>query len=182
MGMLDDILKSIQGAPGGGTPIPGGAGSQAMSPMAKLLLGLLAIYAVKHVRRDGQPGAQPAPGGSTAGGGLGDLLKGPLGGILAGAGAGQVLGGGLDGLLKQLKDGGQSRVADSWVSRDPNEGISEGDLAKALGSDTLDTLAGQTGMRREDVLSGLQQHLPQFVDRLTPQGRLPTEKEWDRML
>jgi uncharacterized protein YidB (DUF937 family) len=113
---------------------------------------------------------------------LDDLLKGPLGGLLGGAGASAVLGGGLDNLLKQLRESGQSRVADSWVSRNPSEQISEADLAKALGSDTLDALAEQSGLRRDDVLSGLRHYLPQFVDQLTPQGRLPTAREWEQML
>jgi uncharacterized protein YidB (DUF937 family) len=197
MGMLDDILKSIQGAPGGvpvpgGLPAPSGQDRQGMSSIAKLLLALLAIYAVKNVRRApaGQPGGQPVPapsgqaapsGGNLPGGGWGDLLKGPLGGLLAGAGAGSLLGG-LDNLLKQIRDSGQSRAADSWVSRDANQPISEGDLAKALGSDTLDALANQSGLPRDQVLSGLRQHLPRFVDQLTPEGRLPTENEWQRMV
>jgi uncharacterized protein YidB (DUF937 family) len=229
MGMLDDILNSIQNAgtpakPGGSIPVPSGQGQQGqpgqqgMSPIAKVLLALLAMYAVKNVRREpsGQPTGQPAPaptggsgnpGGSglpggldellkgplgqilgrgapgapAGGGGLGDLL-GPLGGLLGGSGAGSMLGGGLDNLLKQLKDSGQNRVADSWVNHGPNQPIPEGDLAKALGSDTLDALANHSGLPREQVLSGLSQNLPRFIDQLTPEGRLPTDREWERMI
>ena len=32
-------------------------------------------------------------------------------------------------------------------------------------------------MSRDDLLSGLSQYLPQVVDHLTPDGRLPTENE-----
>src|SRR5262249_53473282 len=64
----------------------------------------------------------------------------------------------------------------------PNKTISQGDLADALGSDTLNQLSRQTGMDRGDVLSELSQHLPRFVDQLTPQGRLPTEEEAARMV
>ena len=63
----------------------------------------------------------------------------------------------------------------------PNKAISQGDLASALGTDTLDKLSEQTGMDRPDLLSGLSQHLPRFVDQLTPDGRLPTEEEAARM-
>ncbi len=35
----------------------------------------------------------------------------------------------------------------------------------------------QTGMSREELLSGLSQQLPEAVDHLTPEGRLPTENE-----
>ena len=64
----------------------------------------------------------------------------------------------------------------------PNKQISEGELASALGTDTLDTLSKQTGMGREDLLSGLSQHLPRFVDQLTPDGRLPNDDEAQRMV
>jgi uncharacterized protein YidB (DUF937 family) len=37
-------------------------------------------------------------------------------------------------------------------------------------------------MNRGDLLSGLSQHLPRFVDQLTPDGRLPTEDEAARMV
>src|SRR5262245_20606638 len=165
--------------------------SQGMSPTAKALLALLAIYAMKNLRRAGAPPTQPAgpaggnvsaglPGGQ-GGGTLGDLLRGTLGGVLGGAAAGTVLNGGLDGLLKQLQQSGQGDVARSWVGTGPNKAISQGDLASALGTHTLDELSEQTGMDRADLLSGLSQHLPRFVDQLTPDGRLPTEDEAARM-
>jgi len=105
-----------------------------------------------------------------------------LGGVLGGAAAGTVLNGGLGGLLKQLQESGQGDAARSWVGSGQNKTISQGDLANALGSDTLDELSEQTGMDRGDLLSGLSQHLPRFVDQLTPDGRLPTEEEAHRMV
>ena len=71
MGLLD-ILSSIQ--TGGGLPgMPGArpgeapaSQSQSMSPIAKALLALLAVYAVKHMRREGSPSTQPGqPSGGT---------------------------------------------------------------------------------------------------------------------
>jgi uncharacterized protein YidB (DUF937 family) len=162
--------------------------------MAKALLALLAVYAMKNLRRADTPHAQPAPtprgnigagapgGGDATGGGLGDLLRGPLGGILGGAAAGTVLNGGLGGLIKQLQEQGQGDVAHSWVGPGNNKTISEGDLASALGGDTLDSVAQQSGMDRDDLLSGLSRYLPHFVDQLTPEGRLPTEDEAKRMV
>jgi uncharacterized protein YidB (DUF937 family) len=32
-------------------------------------------------------------------------------------------------------------------------------------------------MSRDELLTGLSQHLPEFVDKMTPKGRLPTEEE-----
>jgi uncharacterized protein YidB (DUF937 family) len=197
MGLLD-ILNTLGGTSGDprARPAPnqgtGQATSQGMSPMAKALLALLAIYAMKNMRRADSAPSQPArrpgdvnaglPGGGSSGGGLGDLLRGTLGGVLGGAAAGTVLNGGLGGLLKQFQQSGQGDVAHSWIGTGPNKQISEGELASALGTDTLDTLSKQTGMGREDLLSGLSQHLPRFVDQLTPDGRLPNDDEAQRMV
>ncbi|HEY7248617.1 MAG TPA: YidB family protein [Xanthobacteraceae bacterium] len=116
-------------------------------------------------------------GGTGTGGGLGDLLRGPLGGILGGAAAGTVLNGGLNDLLRQLQQSGQGDVVNSWVGTGPNKAIGHRDIADALGSDTLDQLADYSGMQRDDVLSGLSQELPRFVDALTPSGRPLSDEE-----
>jgi hypothetical protein len=34
-----------------------------------------------------------------------------------------------------------------------------------------------SGLSRQDLLDGLRQHLPEVIDQLTPNGRLPTEQE-----
>ena len=123
------------------------------------------------------------PGGRAAapsGGGLDDLLKGGLGGLLGGAAAGGALSGGLGDLLKQFQRNGFGDVADSWVGTGPNKDISTSDLARSIGLDDIDALAGQTGLSRDDLLSGLREQLPYLVDQLTPNGRLPTADEASR--
>jgi uncharacterized protein YidB (DUF937 family) len=198
MGLLD-ILNSIGSAasdprarPAPAGPATSQAGSQGMSPMAKAMLALLAMYAMKHVQRADAPTPRPAPqpaprsgsagAGPADGGNFGDLLRGTLGGVLGGAAAGTVLNGGLGGLLKQFQENGQGDVAHSWIGTGPNKTISDGDLASALGGDTLNTLSQQTGMGRDDLLEGLRQYLPRFVDQLTPDGRVPNEDEAQRLL
>jgi uncharacterized protein YidB (DUF937 family) len=150
--------------------------------MTMAILGLLAWKAVKHLTA-GQPGATPAPapgGGANpapGGGGLGGLLRGGLGGLLAGGAAGSVISGGLGDLLKQLQQNGHGETANSWVSPGPNKSISPGDLANALGADQINSLMSQSGLSRDELLAGLSQHLPDVVNHLTPDGRLPTENE-----
>jgi uncharacterized protein YidB (DUF937 family) len=151
-----------------------------MSPMSMAILALLAWKAVKHITAPGAVPASPAPAPSPApasSGGLGDILKGPLGGLLGGAAAGSVISGGLSDLMKQLQQGGQSDTANSWVGKGPNKAISPGDLAGALGADQIDSIASQSGLSRDDLVKGLSQYLPQVVDHLTPDGRLPTDSE-----
>jgi uncharacterized protein YidB (DUF937 family) len=180
MGLLD-VLNGMQNGPRGPSN-PSAQSGGGMSPMTMAILGLLAWKAVKHLTA-GQPGATPAPapspGGNAApgGGGLGGLLQGGLGGLLAGGAAGSVISGGLGDLLKQLQQNGHGDTANSWVSPGPNKSISPGDLANALGADQINSLMSQSGLSREELLSGLSQHLPDVVNHLTPDGRLPTENE-----
>ena len=126
------------------------------------------------------------PGGTATGakpsGSLSDLFPGGLGSVLGGAAAGSVLSGGLGNIIKELQDSGHGRVAQSWVGTGPNEEIAPKDLGNALGTDTLNTLSKQTGLTMNDLLAGLSQHLPDLIDQLTPNGRLPTEHEAARMV
>jgi uncharacterized protein YidB (DUF937 family) len=183
MGLLD-ILNGMQNGPRGQST-PSAQDSGGMSPITMAILALLAYKAVKHIG-GGQPNAAPAPApspvdaglpGGGMGGGLGDLLKGGLGGLLAGGAAGSVISGGLGDLLKQFQQNGQGDTANSWVGKGENKPIAPGDLANALGANQIDSLASQSGLSRDELLSGLSQYLPGVVDHLTPDGRLPTEQE-----
>ena len=191
MGLLD-VLNGMQNGPRGPSSPSAQSGSGGgMSPMTMAIMALLAWKAVKHFTGDqpGAPAPTPAqapqlPGNVTAGlpgglsgGGLGDLLKGGLGGLLAGGAAGSVLSGGLGDLLNQLQQKGHGDAASSWVSNGPNKPIAPGDLANALGADQINSLASQSGLSRDDLLQGLSQYLPDAVNHLTPDGRLPDENE-----
>jgi uncharacterized protein YidB (DUF937 family) len=93
-----------------------------------------------------------------------------------------VLSGGLNDLLKQFQQSGHGDVAQSWVGSGPNKAISPDDLASALGADRINAVAALSGMSREDLLNGLSQQLPEVVDQLTPDGRLPSEQEASRLV
>jgi uncharacterized protein YidB (DUF937 family) len=147
------------GAPGGG--------------LADILGDLLGGQAGNQARK-------AAPG--AAAGGLDDLLRGGLGGLLGGAAGGSVLSGALGSILKDLQNSGQGEVAQSWIGKGANQEIAPDDLGEALGTDALDALARQTGLSRATLLDGLSQNLPDLVDQLTPNGRLPTDDEASRML
>ncbi len=190
MGLLN-VLNGMQNAPGGQrTPGTGGGGG-GLSPMTMALLGTLAYKVIKSLMDNRATAASAKPGapfGTTdtqspgaASGGLDDLLKGGLGGLLTGGAAGSVLSGGLNDLLKQFQNG-QGEVARSWIGSGANEAITPKDLASALGADRINTLASFSGMSRDDLLNGLSQQLPDVVDQLTPDGRLPIEQEAARFV
>ncbi len=186
MGLID-VLNGMQHGPRGQRDPSSSSGG--MSPITMAILGLLAYKAVKGIAGS-QPSAAPAnprvPSGGNAinanrpsggGGGLGDLLSGGLGGLLAGGAAGSILSGGLGDVLKQLQQSGQGEAANSWVAEGPNKQISPGDLANALGSDKINHLMSQSGLSREDLLGGLSRQLPEVINHLTPDGRLPSAEE-----
>ena len=191
MGLLD-VLNGMQNGPRGpSTPSAQSDSSGGMSPMTMAILALLAWKGIKHFTSNqagsaphpapGKPQLAPGnvqasmPGG--AGGGMSDLLKGGLGGLLAGGAAGSILSGGLGDLLNQFQQKGLGDQADSWVSNGPNKQVSPGDLANALGADQIESLAAQSGLSRNELLQGLSQYLPDVVNHLTPDGRLPSENE-----
>src|SRR5438270_252480 len=71
---------------------------------------------------------------------------------------------------------------ESWVSKNTNKPISPGEMEQGLGADMVNWLTRETGMPKDQLLSGLAQHLPQAIDKLTPNGRAPTALEADQHL
>jgi uncharacterized protein YidB (DUF937 family) len=159
------------------------------------LLAALAVVGYQNRHRLGEMFAQAtgstasgAPGGAQRGGGLlgslfgggaqagsgGGLLSGLLGG--GGSHAG-VLSGGLGELVQQFTGSGQGDVAKSWVGTGPNKEIGTQQLEQALGQDTINSLTQQTGLSRDELLSRLKSVLPAAVDKLTPEGHVPSEAE-----
>ncbi len=85
------------------------------------------------------------------------------------------IGGALGGLLDQFTKNGQGDVAGSWVGTGQNTAINGGQLSQALGPDIVAMLAKQTGLTPEELLGRLVKTLPQVVDGLTPNGKIPPE-------
>ena len=154
--------SSLRDMLGGGSGAPGGASSG--GGLLGSLGGLL-----------GGGGAPGGMGGST-GGGMGSGMGG-LGGALGGGMLGGALGGGLNDLLDRFRQNGHGEAAESWVGTGPNQRLSPEELERALGPEEIDHLSQETGMGRDDLLSGLSDTLPDVVDRLTPHGRRPTEDD-----
>lgn len=81
--------------------------------------------------------------------------------------------GGLGGLLDKLKQGGLADQVSSWVGNGANLPLSAEQISQALGSGPLAQLAGQFGLNPEEISGGLAKFLPETVNQLTPEGRLP---------
>jgi uncharacterized protein YidB (DUF937 family) len=188
MGLLD-VLNGMQNGPRG-NPIPSPSSDSSGGGMSKItmaVLGLLAYKAIKGFTSQPSAGAaapaRPAGAAPEAGtGGLGDLLGGGLGSVLGGGAAGSVLSGGLKDLLSQFQRSGQGDVADSWVGTGANRAISHEGLSKALSDDQIRMMMAQTGMSRDELLAALSAHLPEAINRMTPNGRVPAAQELSRLL
>ena len=159
-------------------------------PSRVALLGLLAVAGSQNRDKIAEalgglkqgPGGAPgsAPGASDPQSAQGGIL-GKLGGLLGGASAGSVLSGGLGDLVDRFRQAGHGDTADSWVKTGPNQPLRADQLQQAIGPDVLATLQQQTGLSQDELLSRLTRELPNAVDQLTPQGRLPTEAEASRL-
>jgi uncharacterized protein YidB (DUF937 family) len=81
--------------------------------------------------------------------------------------------GGLSGLVQQFASKGLGDVVNSWVGTGQNLPISADQIQHGLGSDLINQLAQKSGLNAQDITSQLSQLLPQVVDKLTPEGKIP---------
>lgn len=109
-----------------------------------------------------------AQGGQARGG---DALQAVIAMLAERGGAG---GAGLGGLLAQFQQGGLGDVVASWVGTGRNLPVSPEQLEGVLGDDMLSRFAQQLGVPRGEASQHLSQALPEAVDRLTPNGQLPS--------
>ena len=82
--------------------------------------------------------------------------------------------GGIEGILGKFTQAGYAEQAQSWVSPGENQPISADDLRQALGPGQLGQIAQQLGIGQGEAAGGLAAMLPQIIDQMTPQGRVPT--------
>jgi uncharacterized protein YidB (DUF937 family) len=81
--------------------------------------------------------------------------------------------GGLGGLVQSFQQGGLGDIVNSWVSTGQNLPISAEQLQSVLGGGRLQDIAAQLGVSPEQAAGSLADLLPQVVDKLTPNGRIP---------
>jgi uncharacterized protein YidB (DUF937 family) len=107
------------------------------------------------------------------------LLDGIIGGFVGGEMATVVNGliakhGGLGGLVSSFEQNGLGATVKSWVGTGPNATISGDELHRVLGADVLQPLAAKLGISSQDLAQKLAQVLPGVVDKLTPDGVVPS--------
>ena len=156
-------------------------------PSLLALLGLAAVagYQNRDKLRDmigdaRSGGANRVPGQPAAAGASGLLEE--IGQVFGSESSGRNLSQGLSELVERFRTGGQADKADFWVSKDANHDLQPEELESAIGADTLDALAQKVGLSRAEIVKRLTAAIPQTVDRFTPDGRLPSEIEAQRLI
>ena len=81
--------------------------------------------------------------------------------------------GGLNNLIGQFASKELGDVIGSWVGTGKNLPISGDQLKGVLGDDTIKNLASKLGMDSSALTGQLSNLLPQVVDKLTPEGKVP---------
>jgi uncharacterized protein YidB (DUF937 family) len=151
-------------------------GGNRRSGMSPIMLGLMGLLAYRTLKGKGK--LADMLGTNQGASGVGNT---PAGGALGGVLGGGSLGAGLKDLLDRFRQSGQEDKVQSWVSTGANKPIAPNEIEQALGEERLQWLMEQTGMPKDQLLNGLSGELPQAIDKLTPDGRIPTDEELSRL-
>ena len=113
---------------------------------------------------------------------IGDAIRGagrstdpnnPQGGLMDQLSKG-VSGTALGDVLDRFRNAGAGSKVDSWVRQGPNEPIATEEVESSIDEVTLSSLSEQTGLSREELIARITQALPEAVDRMTPEGAMPS--------
>ena len=148
------------------------ASSRNTMPSLAALLGLVAVAGYQNRDKLGQLFQKAKTSAQN-----GDGILGELGQMFGGAEGGS-LSKGLGELVDTFRNGGHQQAADSWVSPDrPSQGIAPEQIETTIGKDTLQEIAAKTGLDYDELLKRLSSSIPETVDTMTPDGRLPQDDD-----
>jgi uncharacterized protein YidB (DUF937 family) len=156
-------------------------------PSLLALLGLVAVAGYQNRDKlrdmigDAQRGRSGGPDDQAGAAGSGGLLD-EISQMFGSGNSGRNLSEGLGSLVDRFRNAGQGAKADSWVSTDANRELQPDELETAIGVDTIAELSRKTGLSRAELVTRLTAALPETVSRLTPDGRLPSETEAQRLI
>jgi uncharacterized protein YidB (DUF937 family) len=81
--------------------------------------------------------------------------------------------GGLSGLAQTFKDKGLGDAISSWIGTGDNLPVSADQIKRILGADKIQQISENAGVSQEDASEGLAGLLPEIIDKLTPDGKVP---------
>ena len=80
--------------------------------------------------------------------------------------------GNLSGIVSQLQQGGFATQVQSWLGNGANMPVTADQLRAALGNEQVKQIAQHLGLPVDQALSMLSAHLPDMVDKASPNGEL----------
>jgi len=83
--------------------------------------------------------------------------------------------GGIQGLAQTFDEKGLGDIMSSWIGKGENLPISPEQILQVLGSGQVQQIAEKLGVSPGEASNGLAEMLPRIVDKLTPEGSLPTQ-------
>ena len=134
-----------------------------------LIIALLALLASRYLGRGGQKASSDAAGANRTPSRT--IPKSP-----ANSPPSSILEG-LGWLIERFRREGLDNTVDTWVKLGPNKRVAPNDISAVLGEDVVWELSWRTGLSRDRVVVELSNLLPTLVDKLTPNGQLPTLQE-----
>lgn len=82
--------------------------------------------------------------------------------------------GGLSGLMQAFQEKGLGGVASSWVGTGANQSITPEQVQSVFGEEPIKQFAEKTGVAPDQASAKIAEYLPQIVDKLTPNGQVPS--------
>ena len=82
--------------------------------------------------------------------------------------------GGIEGLQQKFHSNDLGHIFASWISPGTNQPVSPEQITQTLGHENVQQIAQQAGISHGDAAAGLAQLLPVLIDKLTPNGNVPT--------
>jgi uncharacterized protein YidB (DUF937 family) len=149
MGLLDEVIGAIQRST---SPAAQGRSSQSTPAQDQFSQVAVALRELLAPKAAASPAAQPAA-------------------------TGQQGSSGLDVLLRQFQQNGFGEIINSWIGTGQNQPISPTQLRQAMGQQRINDISENTGVPHDDLLSQLSKILPEVVDKLTPNGKLPSQAD-----
>lgn len=160
-----------------------------MNPMLGTILGGLFGQAMR--RRGMGGGLGGGLGGAVLGGMLGGR-RGPMGLPSRGMGGNRTAlmlmllplamrwvqrNGGMGAVLDRFRQKGYGGQMQSWVAAGDNQPIDGEAVEQVVGHDDLQQMAQRLGVPEHEVRQAFAEVMPEMVDQLTPEGRLPQEAD-----
>ena len=81
--------------------------------------------------------------------------------------------GGIEGVMGKLQESGLGDQLSSWIGSGENQAVSPDQIKDALGAEGLDQLAAKTGLDVDDIAGRISTKMPDAIDALTPDGKVP---------